>query len=896
MNITPERWNTLSALLDEALELPPAARDIWLDSLGGARLAFREELRTLLGSLAQIETSDFLGTLPKFDSDPAAAPWEVAPGSAIGPYIVEAEIGRGGMGIVWRAHRADGTLKRTVALKCPRTDAHATELMKRFLLERDILAELEHPNIARLYDAGITLAGQPYVALEYVAGTALNQYCDSHRLDVDARLQLMQQVLAAVQYAHSHLVIHRDLKPSNILVAEDGQVRLLDFGVAKLLPAHSASGESATRFGERALTPDYAAPEHVAGGTVTTASDVYSLGVVLYELLTGQRPYRVKRGSIAEIEEAIVAADPIRPEKAQFTQAEAEARASSEAKLRRALAGDLGTVVLKALKKAPAERYATADALAQDLERCRRRQPVLAQPDSIAYRLKKFVTRNFWPVTAAAIALAAVLIGAAAFALEARIATTQRDRALALAARNEAVSEFLSDLVTQAGRSDTPMNVTDLITRSEQLVSLEYKTNPEHRAAVLDMLGEYYYGAGNPGKAIPLIEEALRATAQSKDVPLQDKLHCDHAIAMSKADRIEAAKQEIDQVLKSSDIDPLQAVVCLAYRGLIAQDLDAGPEALGYASRALALLQAQPHAPPLYEAALYENLGWDSHLMGKNQEADRYYTRAMSMYEAMGRGDGVDALTMRSNWAAISTNAGDPRAALVQIDAILAANAKLDPKSAAPPFLLSNRAGALERLGRYEEARRAYELCIDAGKQSRDDTVVVNCELGVASLLRISGDIRQAESAFTQAAKTADAAPLPASNVAAVRRLIERARLDLAERQYASARDNLTAAIGDRLTANSSVAALIDRAEAYLLSGDTGHALADARQALAIAQSLQGGKPFSHRVGEASLMLGRVLWTTGDRVGARQAVTAAVEQLRTPWTRNKFIWLTRGRG
>src|SRR3984893_4611078 len=282
MRITAEQWSVLSQLFDEAWEWHQETRESWLESLSQLDAVLKGEWRSLLERHALIETSDFLDTLPKFSPAEAAAAdaaesTALSAGTIIGPYVIEQEIGRGGMGVVWRAQRADGLVKRAVALKLLHAGFYSSELLARFARERDILAALTHPHIARLYDAGFTAAGQPFLALEFVEGVALTEYCDRKRLDVTARVQLMLQVLTAVQYAHGQLVVHRDLKPSNILVTANGQVQLLDFGIAKLLAEEPGGATELTRLGGRALTPEYASPEQVTGKPLTIATDIYSL-------------------------------------------------------------------------------------------------------------------------------------------------------------------------------------------------------------------------------------------------------------------------------------------------------------------------------------------------------------------------------------------------------------------------------------------------------------------------------------------------------------------------------------------------------------------------------------------------------------------------------------------
>ncbi|HEV7611584.1 MAG TPA: protein kinase [Steroidobacteraceae bacterium] len=334
------------------------------------------------------------------------------PGDLVGPYRLIRLLGEGGMAEVWLAQRADGSIKREVALKLPMLWRDREDLASRFARECDILAALEHPNIARLYDAGISPDGLPYLAMEYVRGEKLIAWCDVHRPGVRERLRLVLQVLDALQYAHAHHVVHRDIKPSNILVNEAGQVRLLDFGVSKLL-AHDEAQSPLTAVYGRAMTPEYASPELARGDSVEPASDVYSLGVLLYELLTGCLPYGLKAtGSAAQLEQAIVAAEVARPS-AHLAPEAAETRATTQDKLMRQLRGDLDAIVLKALAKAPHHRYASAAGLADDLQRYLSGQPVKARPDHFAYRFRKRVLRR--PAGWAA-AGAAVVLGAAALA------------------------------------------------------------------------------------------------------------------------------------------------------------------------------------------------------------------------------------------------------------------------------------------------------------------------------------------------------------------------------------------------------------------------------------------------------------------------------------------------
>lgn len=412
MSLTAVQMTRMSKLLDDALPLDPAGRRRWLDALGAEDadlvLALREALLP-----EDDDTSAASRLLTLFTNGDEPTPGDMSgltAGEHIGPYELIRMLGAGGMAEVWLAQRADGAFKRRVALKVPSPALMRKDLGQRFARERDILASLEHPHIARLYDAGIDPVGWPYLSMEFVQGEPLTDWCDAHKLDVRGRVQLFLQVLAAVQYAHERHVIHRDLKPSNILVTEAGQVRLLDFGVAKLLAHEEAPGEEPlTRVYGQAMTPVYASPELVSGDAVDAKSDIYSLGVLLFELLTGDRPYRLKVGaSRSMLEQAIATVDVHKPS-SQLAPDAGVRRATTQEHLARQLRGDLDLIVLKTLEKEPAARYASAADLSDDLQRYLDGKPVAAQPPRFPYRLRKYIRRNRTVVTVVAAAAIAVL-------------------------------------------------------------------------------------------------------------------------------------------------------------------------------------------------------------------------------------------------------------------------------------------------------------------------------------------------------------------------------------------------------------------------------------------------------------------------------------------------------
>ncbi len=425
---TPEQWAKLSVLLDEALDLPGDQRGAWLAALATRDAELARQVETFLASRDAASLDGFM-------QDPLPAPPStgVSAGMSCGPYLLESLIGRGGMGSVWRARRHDGRYDGIAAVKLLSPSLLGDDGEGRFRREGQILARLRHPHIAQLLDAGITDSGQPYLVLEYIDGVHLDQWCREQRLDLRARVRLFLDVLSAVAHAHTSLVVHRDLKPSNILVDRTGTVKLLDFGIAKLIEDGVSDGDAElTKEGRQLLTPMYASPEQVTSGPVTTATDVYALGVVLFELLTGARPYRLSRESRGALEEAIVTGDPLRP-----------SACAVEPVGRRMLRGDLDTILLKALRKDPADRYPTVTALSDDLLAWIERRPVRAQPDSLSYRTSRFVQRNLLGVVAAAVVLVAVLGGAGVSFWQAQRARVEQERA-------EEIANFITGIFRDA--------------------------------------------------------------------------------------------------------------------------------------------------------------------------------------------------------------------------------------------------------------------------------------------------------------------------------------------------------------------------------------------------------------------------------------------------------------
>lgn len=490
MALNPADIAVVSQLLDQALALPAEEREAWLSALPAEHQRHLDTLRGMLAHEVELDIDSRLDALPRLPVDESMAHG----GDLVGPYRLIREIGRGGMGSVWLAERADGAYKRNVALKLPRL-VWGAGVAGRMAREREIGMLLEHPNIARLYDAGVDERGRPYLALEYIDGQPIDAWCEAQRLSVRDRLRLVVQVARAVAYAHGRLVVHRDLKPSNVLVTPDGQVHLLDFGIAKLLDEALPGDAGLTQLQGRVLTPYYASPEQVAGDTITVQSDVYSLGVLLYELLTGTLPIVPVRRTLGAVEEAILQGDA----------PPASSRVNDKATAR-ALRGEVDAILAKSMRRDPLHRYASAESLSQDIERHLRGETVAARPDTLAYRVRKALRRHALAVSAASGVALAMLGGGTVALVQARRAAEAAERA-----------GVVKDFVTEVFRINTRANddglrqqpAEQLLAHGAQLIDSRFPRQPVLRAELLGVVGGIYAQMGAHGLAADFMQRQL---------------------------------------------------------------------------------------------------------------------------------------------------------------------------------------------------------------------------------------------------------------------------------------------------------------------------------------------------------------------------------------------------
>ncbi|HZW73471.1 MAG TPA: serine/threonine-protein kinase, partial [Caldimonas sp.] len=534
----------------------------------------------------------------------------------------------------------------------------------------------------------------------------------------------------AVAHAHSNLVLHRDLKPSNILVSADGQVKLLDFGIAKLLggedPAEAPT--ELTQAGGRAFTPDYAAPEQIQGTAVTTATDVYALGVLLYVLLAGVHP--TARAGAAPVERlrSVVETDPRPLSEAvpanDSGDAAAAARSESTLRLGRALRGDLENICAKALKKAPAERYPTVAAFADDLRRHLADEPVTARPDSFAYRSAKFIRRNRLGVGAALVVFATLVagvIGTTWQAVEARrqraSALEQRDRAQVLLGRNAAIADFVGVMFSEALPEGQAKTMQEMLERSEPLIDTEFAGRPAEQAEVLRVLASYYTRLSLPNKQYELLTRARRIVEQVPDRSLQARLDCDLGRAATLVGKHEEGAKLLERWGTATDIEPVVAAGCLQLRAQLAQNATDPAGALRYAEAGLKRLRDTGTTGTRTEATLLGDIAFAQHLAGRNGEADRAYQASLDRLRELGAAQSFDALRLTLDRGVVRYGMSDYRGGLELFEQVLQVTER-QGGAVVPPGILANRAFGLEQLGRWDDALQGYERALEASRAS----------------------------------------------------------------------------------------------------------------------------------------------------------------------------------
>ena len=597
-----DRFREIDGIFDAALDLAPDEREAFLARACGNDATLRKEVDTLLD--AHDRSATFLES-PAVQIGAAMLSDEL-PSSTYqleraGPFRIVRELGHGGMGVVYLAEREGAEFEQHVALKLIRHAGRSDALTRRFIEERRILAKLEHPGIARFIDGGLTERGMPYLAMELAEGEPIDVYCDARQLTIDQRIVVFVAVCDAVQYAHEHLIIHRDLKPSNIVVTAAGQLKLLDFGIAKLLDPMREDGDGATQTGLVALTPDYAAPEQLRGQPVSTATDTYALCVLLYTLLAGRRPYEVCGRTPAEVERIVCEVEPVRPSatldgRTADDAERARARGTTADRLRRQLRGDLDLIVTKALHKEPARRYSSAAALRDDLQRFRSGLPIRARPDSAGYRLRKFAHRHRAALGAAIITLVALVTAIAFSAVQMREAERQRDAAMREIRRQRATMEVQAVLAGDSRDAEgRPLSVQQRIAIAERLLSRQFSSEPWLVAEVMVGLSGRLYDLGDRNAQRQMLMRA-RDIARAANAPTQLALaDCVRVSSLAYDRRLDSARVALAEaqaaLARPGGRTDLATAMCLDAEGRLLDGEGKPDSAVAVLRRAVALAQ-----------------------------------------------------------------------------------------------------------------------------------------------------------------------------------------------------------------------------------------------------------------------------------------------------------------
>ena len=767
-----ERWRIVSPYLDQVLDLPPEERQRYLAGLADEDPALAADLAALLSEERALREEKYL------ENDPQELLAEShMVGQVFGSYALVEPLGAGGMGSVWLARRADGRFEGTAAVKLLSAALLDAEGVARFRREGTILARLKHPHIAQLIDAGVSTAGQPYLVLEYVEGEPIDRWCDHRAVDVVARVRLFLDVLGAAAYAHSNLVVHRDLKPSNVMVSTEGRVKLLDFGIAKLLEGDGADGPAtqATRGVGSAFTPAFAAPEQIRGERATTATDVYSLGALLYLLLAGRHPSGSPGTPAAALLRAILETDPERPSDVAVeprsgpsglsglsgspsspvsTAAERAARRSATPeRLRRELRGDLDTIVGKALRKRPEERYASVTAFAEDLRRYLTEEPIHARPDSWTYWTGKFMRRNTRSLVTVATAVLA-LIAVVAF-YGSRLAD-ERDRERRAAQKAAQVSEFLTSLLTNADpfevKGQPEPTVRSLLDLGTIRVRKDLAGQPELRREMLALLGRIYERRGAYERALPLLEEAAalgRTLGPSRE--LAQSLN-DLGVAQGKKAQWGAARATLAAALAMrrqvlGEKHP-EVAVTESELGRVLFDQGRLGEAEAHFRAALAI-RRKALGPVDHETAVsMSDLGLLLRDKGDRAGAEALFRETLAVTRKSRGPQHPDVAAALGNLALVVNEGGDHAAAVAMFrEAVAIGQTSLGKDHPDNAQRLANLAGALRAEGRLAEAetRSGEALALSRSALGPEHPAVSRQEVGLARIYLDQGRLAAAE-------------------------------------------------------------------------------------------------------------------------------------------------------
>lgn len=740
--MTPERWQRLQALFDEALALEGEARAEFVVKACGTDVALREQLLSLI-----MASSSEDGFESQVDTAIASVMRnaELQPGHAIGRYRIVRLIGRGGMGAVYLAERADKEYEQQVAIKVVADGVLSSRIVARLRSERQILANLNHPNIARLLDGGATQDGTPYLAMEYVDGVRLDLYGETHKLSIAQKLKIFVQVCSAVQYAHQSLIVHRDIKASNILVTSEGVPKLLDFGIAKLVdPNATTQNLDLTRLHERVLTPSNASPEQVRGETIGTVSDVYALGVLLYELLTGLPPYSVNGLSFEQIEKLICEHTPPKPSAAVLAASKLSIP-TADAALARPLHGDLDTIVMKAMHKETQRRYSSAGALADDIANYLGNRPITARPDSFHYRAGKFWRRNRWLLTSAAAVIFGVfaLVGYYTWRL-----AIERDNAALEAAKSKQVAGFLVEMFRTADPSEAQgrqITALDILNRGAEKIDTQLANQPRVRAELSGVIGVSYRSIGEYERAQKLLENALKL---KREAGLTGTLEYSQSLVelanlLRNRGDFSGSEQAFKEALivQRARSPQLELAMTLTNFANLYYDKNRLQESLALHEEASALVRLANAEGTIADAEVKNGLGLVLQNLNEFEKAEPLLREALSIRERIEGSLHPMAMVSKMNLALFLRTTGHYREAVVLLEQLLPVRRKvLGANHPSVGILLTQLGNLLTLNGEHDRAEKYLQeaLTIIESQLGRDHTryVAVVRSLGLNEMGR----------------------------------------------------------------------------------------------------------------------------------------------------------------
>jgi serine/threonine protein kinase len=873
--VPPEQWRPFSEYLDQALDLPEADRAAWLAALAQSSPQLAAAVADALSQRERSGYAEFLAE-PLLSREHIVGATLI--GRHVGPYVIEAEIGRGGMGSVWRARRVDDRFETTVAVKFLHASWIGLQGEQRFRSEGQMLGRLDHPNIARLIDAGLLDATHPYLVLEYVEGEAIDAYCADNNLNLEARVELFLGVLAAVAHAHSHLIVHRDIKPSNIFVTHGGAVKLLDFGIAKLLD--DATGAAAlTKSGGTALTPQFAAPEQLLGKAVTTATDVYSLGLVLYVLLTGRHPILAESNSSAQLIHAVLTEDA--PQASSVT--------GMPTPWRRSLQGDLDNILGKALKKVPTERYASVGAFADDLKRYLTHEPVKACADTVTYRLTKFVRRHRGGVLSGLLTVLVLCAATVTTFLQKIEANHQRDAARFEARHAESANEFLDFLLqSDGGTSHTSLSPAARIELGARMLELQYRDDPRFAGRMLVELSDQYRGQTFTRQAVALDIRAYALGREAQDPELMALAQCEAAYAESSSgltesvsQRLAEAKQLIVQLDSPSVVLQVHCSRADAELAIRTGNTAAAEQILKGARR---LLEESGQTYRLAYTSVLNDLGGVYNDTARLSEALDMANLIGATHEKYGRGGTGARVIALQNESAVLFNMGEFRASFVVAEDVRNRRFAIEGEAPEPLSMTVNAASLLVRLGKLQEGvDLAHTASVRARSAGNSRWLILALRTACTGYEQL-GQLPEAESALqemTTAMGNGDSTMDPRYRGLSdtLRGLLELRRGDPAA-ALNSANAALTAigaeAKGKVLEAHESFDLA---ANAALALGRSVDAEGFAREELHLSEAVARGPDTSANVGKALLLLAKAEIAQGRAAEAQPLLERAVRCL-----------------